>query len=73
VVSYSTDWLFPTSQSKELVAALIETGRDVSFIELDSPYGHDSFLIELEPLTALIQPFLAQTRTQRNTDTSNSR
>jgi homoserine O-acetyltransferase len=67
VVSYSTDWLFPTSQSKELVAALIETGRDVSFIELDSPYGHDSFLIELEPLTALIQPFLAQTRTRRNT------
>lgn len=61
LASYSTDWLFPTSQSKELVQALIETGRDVSFLELESPYGHDAFLIELDPLTALAQPFLDRT------------
>ncbi|MEX1097391.1 MAG: homoserine O-acetyltransferase [Planctomycetales bacterium] len=65
VLSYSTDWLFPTSQSKELVAALIATGRDVSFLELDSPYGHDSFLIDNAPLAALVGPFLAHTRRER--------
>jgi homoserine O-acetyltransferase len=61
VVSYSTDWLFPTSQSKELVKALLESGRHVTFLELDSPFGHDSFLIEIDQLEALVQPFLDQT------------
>jgi homoserine O-acetyltransferase len=61
VVSYSTDWLFPTSQSKELVAALVETGRHVSFIELESQYGHDSFLIGVDQLAAVVAPFLGQT------------
>jgi homoserine O-acetyltransferase/O-succinyltransferase len=58
VTSYTTDWLFPTSQSKEIVRALIETGRHVTFVELDSPYGHDSFLIDMESLEALVRPFL---------------
>ncbi len=61
LTSYSSDWLFPTSQSKDIVQALIRTGRDVSFVELDSPFGHDAFLIELEPLAALVQPFLDRT------------
>jgi homoserine O-acetyltransferase len=60
--SYSTDWLFPTSKSKELVAALIESGRHVTFIELDSPFGHDSFLLEVDQLEDLVVPFLAQTQ-----------
>ena len=57
--SYSTDWLFPTSQSKELVAALIESGRHVTFVDLDSPFGHDSFLLEVDQLEDLVIPFLA--------------
>ena len=61
LTSYTSDWLFPTCQSKEIVQALIQTGRDVSFVELESPYGHDAFLIELEPLAALVQPFLDRT------------
>lgn len=65
VLSYSTDWLFPTSQSKEMVAALIRTGRDVSFLELASPYGHDAFLIDHVPLSTLVRPFLAHTRKER--------
>ena len=60
VQSYSTDWLFPTSQSKELVAALIATGRHTTFVELDSPYGHDSFLLELDQLEELVRPFLVE-------------
>lgn len=60
VASYTTDWLFPTSQSREIVAALVESGRHVSFVELESPFGHDSFLIEVEPLEELLNPFLSQ-------------
>ena len=62
VTSYSTDWLFPTGQSREIVRALVEAGRHVSFVELDSPYGHDSFLLETERLERLVGPFLEQTR-----------
>ncbi|MCA9031975.1 MAG: homoserine O-acetyltransferase [Planctomycetaceae bacterium] len=60
VVSYTTDWLFPTSQSREIVRALAETGRHVTFTELDSPFGHDAFLIESElpRLESIVRPFL---------------
>lgn len=57
-VAYSSDWLFPTSQSREIVQALLATGRAVSFVEIDSPYGHDAFLIEEEKLTRMITGFL---------------
>jgi homoserine O-acetyltransferase len=61
VTSYDTDWLFPTEQSKELVAALIAAQRHVTFVEFNSPYGHDAFLIELEQLASAVRPFLEQT------------
>jgi len=61
VASYSSDWLFPTSQSRELVSSLIETRRHVTFVEFDSPYGHDAFLIEVDKLEELVRPFLEQT------------
>jgi homoserine O-acetyltransferase len=61
VASYDTDWLFPTSQSRELVSALLHVRRHVSFVELRCPFGHDSFLIDIEPLAALVSPFLDRT------------
>ncbi len=61
VTSYDTDWLFPASQSREIVTALIQQRRHVTYLELQSVYGHDSFLIEIEQLTELIRPFLAET------------
>ncbi len=61
IVSYDSDWLYPTRQSKELVQALVSAGKHVSFTELHSPKGHDTFLIELDQLEALVQPFLART------------
>ena len=57
-VSYSTDWLFPTAQSKEMVQALLSNGKDVSFIDIESPYGHDAFLLEEKKLTRIISGFL---------------
>ena len=59
VASYTTDWLFPSAQSRALVSALLDARKQVSFIELESPYGHDAFLIELDQLTAIVEPFLA--------------
>ena len=58
VLSYSSDWLFPTEQSKEIVYALARAGRDVSFNEIQSPYGHDSFLLEAALQSELISAFL---------------
>ncbi len=62
VVSYTSDWLFPTSQSEEIVQALIEARKHVTFVELPSPYGHDAFLIESElpQLEKLVVPYLAR-------------
>lgn len=63
VVSYDTDWLFPTSQSKELVRSLLQARRHVTYAELPSPHGHDAFLIdsELPMLKDMVEPFLAKT------------
>lgn len=58
VLSFSSDWLFPTARSRELVAALKENGNEVSFAEIPSPYGHDAFLLEPEEQHRLIAPFL---------------
>ena len=63
VVSYTSDWLFPTAQSKEIVRALVDQRKHVTFRELVSPFGHDAFLIdqELPKLGSLVEPFLART------------
>ena len=58
IISYSSDWLFATGQSKEIVRALLANHKDVTFIEIDSPYGHDAFLIEEQQLARMLKPFL---------------
>ena len=58
VMSFTTDWLFPTSQSKEIVDALVKAHKDVSFCEIKSPCGHDAFLLEFETQTKIIKGFL---------------
>ena len=57
-VSYSSDWLFLSEQSREIVRSLKRDKKDVSFVEIDSPYGHDAFLVEHEQLKRIIVPFL---------------
>lgn len=59
VVSFTSDWLFPTHQSKEIVRALQASGVPVSFLEIPSTYGHDSFLLPSEPLANAISASLA--------------
>ena len=59
VVSFTSDWLYPSYQSKEIVVALMRNRKDVTYTELDCPYGHDSFLLETERQGPLISSFLA--------------
>jgi len=58
VIAFSSDWLYPPSQSKELVKALKMNGIDVTYCEISSAYGHDSFLLEFDEQTKLIKHFL---------------
>jgi len=58
VVSYTSDWLYPTYQAKELVQTLKRTGQDVSFCEIEADFGHDAFLIPDERLTLLLGGFI---------------
>ena len=58
VFSISSDWLFPTYQSKEIVRALKANGAATTFLELDSPSGHDAFLLPNETMAATISGFL---------------
>ena len=58
VISFSSDWLFPTYQSKEIVKALRRNNMDVTFAEMQTPYGHDAFLLESAQLSNLISNFL---------------
>ncbi|MCL4371565.1 MAG: homoserine O-acetyltransferase [Chloroflexi bacterium] len=61
LMSFSSDWLYPSSQSKEIVRALKICGKDVSYCEIKSSYGHDAFLLEAAIQTDLISSFLAHT------------
>ncbi len=61
VISFTSDWLYPTYQSLEIVSALRGRNRDVAFCELQSNYGHDAFLVDVAEQTELIRGFLAST------------
>jgi homoserine O-acetyltransferase/O-succinyltransferase len=58
VLSYTSDWLYPSWQSKELVRALLRNGSDVTYVDINSNYGHDAFLLEVERLGELARDFL---------------
>jgi homoserine O-acetyltransferase len=59
VVSFTSDWLFPTVESKTVVRALNAAGASVSFVEIDTDGGHDAFLLDEPELFATISGFLA--------------
>jgi homoserine O-acetyltransferase len=65
VVSISSDWLFPTYQSKETVKALKANGIPTTFVELDSPHGHDAFFLPNKRLSATLAGFLANVLERR--------
>ncbi|USI73815.1 homoserine O-acetyltransferase MetX [Sphingomonas morindae] len=58
LVSFDTDWLYPTSESRAIVQALNAAGAAASFVELRSPFGHDAFLLDVPELNRLVDGFL---------------
>jgi homoserine O-acetyltransferase len=58
LVSFDTDWLYPTSESRMIVHALNAAGAAASFVELSSPFGHDAFLLDVPELYAVVDGFL---------------
>jgi homoserine O-acetyltransferase len=46
LISFTTDWRFSPARSREMVKALLDNRRDVSYAEIDAPHGHDAFLLD---------------------------
>jgi homoserine O-acetyltransferase len=65
VISFTSDWLYPSEQSRELMRALRSTDAEVSYIELSSEYGHDAFLIEFEEQSKVVSNYLAKVQKER--------
>jgi homoserine O-acetyltransferase/O-succinyltransferase len=65
VVSFTSDWLFPTSESRAIVQALNAGGARVSFAEIDTDKGHDAFLLDEPEFFAIVRAFLESCGTAR--------
>ena len=58
IISFTSDWLFPTRENKEIVETLNSLSRNVSFLEIDTDKGHDSFLLDEPDLDIAMKGFL---------------
>ncbi|QBM30597.1 homoserine O-succinyltransferase MetX [Hydrogenophaga pseudoflava] len=61
LVSFTTDWRFSPARSREIVKALLENRRDVSYAEIDAPHGHDAFLLDDPRYHAAVKSYFEQT------------
>jgi len=59
IIAFSSDWLYPPYQSKEIVSALRACRAHCAYYEIPSTYGHDAFLLEKDRITRVISDFLA--------------
>jgi homoserine O-acetyltransferase len=66
VVSFTSDWLYPSYHSKELVRALHAVGADVTYLDIESTWGHDAFLLEVDTMTRLLAGFLDRLAQEEN-------
>ncbi len=58
VISFTSDWLYPSAQSKEIVQALRANGKNVMYTDIETDMGHDTFLLDYDPLKKNITNFL---------------
>ena len=58
ILAFSSDWLYPPQQNKDIAQAIRRAGGDATYCEIKSDYGHDAFLLELETQSSLIRSFL---------------
>jgi len=66
VISFSSDWLYPSYQSLDIVRALRGRNCDVAYCDLPSTYGHDAFLVNVSEQAELVRGFLASTFRERS-------
>ena len=64
VISFTSDWLYPTYQSREMVKAMKKSGLEVSFCEIEASWGHDAFLLPSTTLSNMINGFLHNVSSQ---------
>ena len=64
-LAFKSDWLYPPSQTREIVKACKQAGVDTTYCEIESTYGHDAFLLEIEEQTHLIRHFLKRVSDER--------
>jgi homoserine O-acetyltransferase len=57
VVSFTSDWRFASARAREIVKALLDNRRDVTYAEIDAPHGHDAFLLEDPRYHALVRAY----------------
>ncbi|WP_339713630.1 homoserine O-acetyltransferase [uncultured Sneathiella sp.] len=69
IVSFTSDWLFPTSENKEIVHALIAAAANVSFVEVETDKGHDAFLLDTPEMFKTIDGFLRSSAKSRGLPT----
>ncbi len=58
VVSFTTDWRFSPQRSREIVKALVDNNRSVSYAEIDAPHGHDAFLLDDPRYHGVVRAYL---------------
>ena len=63
IISFTSDWLYPTQENKDIVIALNAIGADVGFIEIESDKGHDSFLLDVPDFLNALKNFLDKSYT----------
>ena len=68
VISFSSDWLYPTVENKEIVIALNTCGANVGFVEINSDKGHDSFLLNVPEFLKTLSEFLNSTYNEINNE-----
>ena len=61
VISFTSDWLYPTSENREIVIALNSIGADVGFVEIETDKGHDSFLLDVPSFLKTLGDYINST------------
>ena len=64
VISFTSDWVYPTKYSKEIVDSLNNVGANVSFVEIQTDKGHDAFLLDEKEFNETVKGFLKATATK---------
>jgi len=65
VLSFTSDWLYPTAENREVVRALLAAGARASFVEIESDKGHDAFLLDEPEMASVITGFLTAAASER--------